>query len=63
MLQIEELKQELLAQQPKIEYLKEALGYQKLLEQKKQLDKQAAHLFICGYSYLLFSFGKSGQRT
>ena len=42
MLQIEELKQELLAQQPKIEYLKEALGYQKLLEQKKQLDKQAA---------------------
>ena len=34
MLQIEELKQELLAQQPKIEYLKEALGYQKLLEQK-----------------------------
>ena len=42
MLQIEELKRELLAQQPKIEYLKEALGYQKLLEQKKQLDKQAA---------------------
>ena len=42
MLQIEELKQELLAQQPKIEYLKEALGYQKLLEQKKQLDKQTA---------------------
>ena len=42
MLQIEELKQELLAQPPKIEYLKEALGYQKLLEQKKQLDKQAA---------------------
>ena len=42
MLQIEELKQELLAQQPKIEYLKEALGYQKLREQKKQLDKQAA---------------------
>ena len=42
MLQIEELKQELLAQQPKIEYLKEALGYQKLLEQKKQLDEQAA---------------------
>lgn len=42
MLKIEELKQELLAQQPKIEYLKEALGYQKLLEQKKQLDKQAA---------------------
>ena len=42
MLQIEELKQELLVQQPKIEYLKEALGYQKLLEQKKQLDKQAA---------------------
>ena len=42
MLQIEELKQELLAQQPKIEYLKEALGYQNLLEQKKQLDKQAA---------------------
>lgn len=42
MLQIEELKQELLAQQPKIEYLKEALGYQKLLEQKKQLGKQAA---------------------
>lgn len=42
MLQIEELKQELLAQQPKIEYLKEALGYQKLLEQKKKLDEQAA---------------------
>ena len=42
MLQIEELKQELLAQQPKIEYLKEALGYQKLLEKKKQLDEQAA---------------------
>ena len=42
MLQIEELKQELLAQQPKIEYLKEALGYQKLLEQKEQLDEQAA---------------------
>ena len=42
MLQIEEIKQDLLAQQPKIEYLKEALGYQKLLEQKKQLDKQAA---------------------
>lgn len=42
MLQIEELKQELLAQQPKIEYLKEALGYQKLLKQKKQLDEQAA---------------------
>ena len=42
MLQIEELKQELLAQQPKIEYLKEALGYQKLLEQKKHLDEQAA---------------------
>ena len=42
MLQIEELKQELLAQQPKIEYLKEALGYQKLLEQKKRLDEQAA---------------------
>ena len=42
MLQIEELKQQLLAQQPKIEYLKEALGYQKLLEQKKQLDEQAA---------------------
>ena len=42
MLQIEELKQELLAQQPKIEYLQEALGYQKLLEQKKQLDEQAA---------------------
>lgn len=42
MLQIEELKQELLAQQPKIEYLKEALGYQKLLEQKKQLDEHAA---------------------
>ena len=42
MLQIEELKQELLAQQPKIEYLKEALGYQKPLEQKKQLDEQAA---------------------
>ena len=36
MLQIEELKQELLAQQPKIEYLKEALGYQKLLEQKEK---------------------------
>ena len=31
-----------MAQQPKIEYLKEALGYQKLLEQKKQLDEQAA---------------------
>ena len=46
MLQIEELKQELLAQQPKIEYLKEALGYQKLLEQKKQLDKQAAQPYF-----------------
>ena len=42
MLQIEELKQELLAQQPMIAYLKEALGDQMLLEQIKQLDEQSA---------------------
>ena len=42
MLQIEDLKQELQAQQPKIEYLKEALGYENLLEEKRELDEQAA---------------------
>ena len=42
MLQIEDLKQELQAQQPKIEYLKEALGYENLLKEKRELDEQAA---------------------
>ena len=39
MLQIEDLKQELQAQQPKIEYLKEALGYENLLKEKRELDE------------------------
>ena len=30
------------AQQPKIEYLKEALGYENLLKEKRELDEQAA---------------------
>ncbi len=42
MLQLEELKQTLLAQQPKIKDLREALGCDKLLEQKKKLDEEAA---------------------
>ena len=36
MLQLEELKQALLAQQPKIQDLREALGCDKLLEEKKK---------------------------
>ena len=42
MLQLEELKQALLAQQPKIQDLREALGCDKLLEEKKKLDEEAA---------------------
>ena len=42
MLQLEELKQTLLAQQPKIQDLREALGCDKLLEEKKKLDEEAA---------------------
>ena len=42
MLQIEDLKQELQAQQPKIDYLKGALGYEQILQEKKKLDEQAA---------------------
>lgn len=42
MLQIEDLKQELQAEQPKIDYLKDALGYEQILEEKKKLDEQAA---------------------
>ncbi len=42
MLQIEDLKQELQAEQPKIDYLKDALGYEQMLEEKKKLDEQAA---------------------
>ena len=42
MLQIEDLKQELQAQQPKIDYLKGALGYDQMLQEKKRLDEQAA---------------------
>lgn len=42
MLQIEDLKQELQAQQPKIDYLKGALGYEQMLQEKKKLDEQAA---------------------
>ena len=39
MLQIEDLKQELQAQQPKIEYLKEALGYENLLKRKERIGR------------------------
>jgi peptide chain release factor 2 len=42
MLQIEDLKQELQAQQPKIEYLKAALGYDQMLQEKEKLDREAA---------------------
>ena len=42
MLQLEELKQTLLAQQPKIQDLREALGCDRLLEEKKKLDEEAA---------------------
>ncbi len=42
MLQIEDLKQELQAQQPKIEYLKAALGYDQMMKEKEELDKEAA---------------------
>ena len=42
MLQIEDLKQELQAQRPKIDYLKGALGYDQMLQEKKRLDEQAA---------------------
>ena len=42
MLQIEDLKQELQAQQPKIEYLKAALGYDQMMKEKEMLDRQAA---------------------
>ena len=42
MLQLEELKQALLAQQPKIQDLREALGCDRLLEEKKKLDEEAA---------------------
>lgn len=42
MLQIEDLKQELQSQQPKIAYLKDALGYEKMLADKKALDEEAA---------------------
>ncbi len=42
MLQIEDLKQELQAQQPKIEYLKAALGYNQMMKEKEELDREAA---------------------
>lgn len=42
MLQIEDLKQELQAQQPKIEYLKAALGYDQMMQEKEKLDREAA---------------------
>ncbi len=42
MLQIEDLKQELQSQQPKIAYLKDALGYEKMLADRKALDEEAA---------------------
>ena len=42
MLKLEELKQALLAQQPKIQDLREALGCDRLLEEKKKLDEAAA---------------------
>lgn len=42
MLQIEDLKQELQSQQPKIAYLKDALGYEKMLADRKVLDEEAA---------------------
>ncbi|MEE1394132.1 MAG: peptide chain release factor 2 [Negativibacillus sp.] len=42
MLQIEDLKQELQAQQPKIEYLKAALGYDQMMKEKEELDREAA---------------------
>ena len=49
MLQIEDLKQELQAQQPKIEYLKEALGYENLLEEKRELDEQIRRSSVIKY--------------
>ena len=42
MLQIEDLKQELQNQQPRIHDLREALGYDRLAEEKKKLDEEAA---------------------
>ena len=42
MLKIEDLKQELQAQQPKIEYLKAALGYDQMMKEKEELDREAA---------------------
>ena len=42
MLQIEDLKQELQNQQPRIDYLREALGYEQLAVEKKRLDEEAA---------------------
>ena len=42
MLQIEDLKPELQAQQPKIEYLKAALGYDQMMKEKEELDREAA---------------------
>lgn len=46
MLQIEDLKQELQAQQPKIEYLKEALGYENLLEEKENWTNKLQNLIF-----------------
>ena len=42
MLQIEDLKQELQNQQPRIHDLREALGYDRLAAEKKKLDEEAA---------------------
>lgn len=46
MLQIEDLKQELQAQQPKIEYLKEALGYENLLKEKESWTNKLQNLIF-----------------
>lgn len=42
MLQIEDLKQELSAQKPKIAYLKEAIGYSSLVQRKQEMEKKTA---------------------
>ncbi len=42
MLQIEDLKQELQAEKPKIEYLRGAIGYDALLRRRQELEEQTA---------------------
>lgn len=42
MLQLEELKQQLLGEKPKIDYLREAIGYTGLEQRRKELEKLAA---------------------